>query len=61
MMGFMEINGLSYDKVHTEMEAYEGWVQHVQHVSDPNNIDVRVEPKFEIDSMTPYTGGWCRP
>ena len=25
------------------------------------NVDVRVEPKFEIPSGTPYEGGWCRP
>jgi hypothetical protein len=22
---------------------------------------VRIEPKFEIPSGEPYTGGWCRP
>jgi glucoamylase len=24
-------------------------------------VDVRIEPKFEIPSGEPYTGGWCRP
>jgi glucoamylase len=26
-----------------------------------SNNDVRIEPKFEIPSGAPYTGGWCRP
>ena len=30
----------------------------VQNKQDPNGIDVRIEPKFEIPSGDPYTGGW---
>ena len=40
---------------------FPGWVGKVQHKNDPNGIDVRIEPKFEIPSGDPYTGGWCRP
>jgi len=43
------------------MSAYQGWVKNVQSQKDPNGIDVRVEPKFEIPSGSPYSGGWCRP
>ncbi len=25
------------------------------------NVDVRCEPKFYIETMMPYDGGWCRP
>mmetsp|Transcript_33419 Transcript_33419/g.93798 ORF Transcript_33419/g.93798 Transcript_33419/m.93798 type:complete len:571 (+) Transcript_33419:58-1770(+) len=43
------------------MTKYTEWVLGVQGEVDPNNIDVRIEPKFEIPSGDPYTGGWCRP
>lgn len=33
----------------------------MQSESDPNNVDVRVEAKFEIPSGKPYGGAWCRP
>jgi len=33
----------------------------MQGMQDPNNVDVRVEAKFEIPSGTPFNGGWCRP
>ena len=28
---------------------------------NPNGIDPRCEPKFYIETMEPYDGGWCRP
>ena len=37
------------------------WVKRSVAEQDPNNIDVRIEPKFDIPSGQPYTGGWCRP
>ncbi len=43
------------------IKSYAYWVNKVQHVYDPNNIDVRTEPKFELPNGNPYTGGWCRP
>lgn len=58
---YMQVNDNDYSKVHEVMTAYQGWVKTVQNKQDPNNIDVRVEPKFEIPSGDPYTGGWCRP
>lgn len=40
---------------------YANWINLIQHKSDPNNIDIRIEPKYEIPDGTAYTGGWCRP
>jgi glucoamylase len=40
---------------------YLRWIQLVQSKKDPNGIDVRIEPKYEIPSGDAYTGGWCRP
>jgi len=61
MKVYMEINDLDYDKVKDYMNKYEGWVRTVQGKTDPNGIDVRIEPKFTIPDGSPYTGGWCRP
>jgi glucoamylase len=64
MRSLMQINdvdeGISAD-VYTKMRAYVAWVSKVQNQQDPNQIDVRIEPKFEIPSGEPYSGGWCRP
>jgi len=39
-----------------------GWVRNVHKLTPiHDNIDVRVEVKFEIPSGSIYTGGWCRP
>jgi glucoamylase len=57
----MQINDFDYDTINSHMTAYQGWVKKVQNQSDPNNIDVRTEPKFMIPSGVPYSGGWCRP
>jgi len=61
MKVFMELNDLDYDKVKDYMTNYENWVRNVQRKTDPNGIDVRIEPKFTIPDGSPYTGGWCRP
>lgn len=57
---FMDINDNDYSKVSDFMDAYQGWVAKVQHKPD-ENVDVRVEAKFEIPSGDAYAGGWCRP
>ncbi len=46
--------------MNVEVGKYAEWVEKVQHMPDAN-VDVRVEPKFEIPSGKPYEGGWCRP
>lgn len=42
-------------------DDYLKWIQLIQSKKDPNNIDIRTEPKYEIPSGNAYTGGWCRP
>ncbi|NBP59149.1 hypothetical protein EBU71_21870, partial [bacterium] len=42
-------------------DDYLKWIQLVQGKKDPNGIDIRVEPKYEIPTGNAYTGGWCRP
>jgi len=42
-------------------DDYLKWINLIQSKNDPNNIDIRVEPKYEIPYGTAYTGGWCRP
>jgi glucoamylase len=49
------------DLVNQKMQSYVQWVLKVQNQADPNNIDIRTEPKFTIPDGVPYTGGWCRP
>jgi glucoamylase len=43
------------------MKSYTQWLIREQGMSDPNGIDTRIEPKFNLPDGTPYTGGWCRP
>ena len=65
--GALSINSLQFQnqnnmsRVIDIIKSYAHWVNKVQHIYDPNNIDVRTEPKFELPSGNPYTGGWCRP
>ena len=42
-------------------DDYLNWIQLIQSKTDPNGIDIRIEPKYEIPSGNSYTGGWCRP
>jgi len=58
---WLDIHDNEYAQVEEILTAYTGWVKKVQGKTDPNHIDVRIEPKFEIPSGNPYTGGWCRP
>jgi len=44
-----------------KMKAYVQWVTKTQNQGDPNNQDVRTEPKYTIPDGKPYTGAWCRP
>ena len=61
MKSYMFINDFTYSTIQTNMDAYVQWVLKVQSESDPNNIDVKIEPKFNLPNGDPYTGGWCRP
>jgi len=58
---WLDINDNDYNTVRDALEGYAKWTSIVQHKPDPNDIDVRIEPKFTIEDQEPYTGGWCRP
>lgn len=55
---FMFTN-MTFSKIYCD--DYLKWIQFVQTQKDPNNLDIRIEPKYEIPSGTAYTGPWCRP
>jgi len=63
--GALTINTLYYYTNKTFTQKYSNdylkWIQLIQSKKDPNSIDIRIEPKYEIPSGTAYTGGWCRP
>jgi len=58
---WMDINNNVLADVRGEIDPYVDWVEVVQHKPNPNGIDARCEPKFYIETMEPYDGGWCRP
>jgi len=43
------------------MQTYVQWVLNVQNEPDPNGIDVRTEPKYNLPYGDVYSGSWCRP
>lgn len=43
------------------MNDWVQWVLTTMSENDPNGIDVRTEPKFNLPNGDVYTGGWCRP
>ena len=43
------------------MCSYVKWVLQVQNEPDPNGIDVRIEPKFNLPNGEVFAGSWCRP
>lgn len=40
------------------MDSYVTWVLNAQSASDPNSIDVRIEPKFMLPDGGVFSGGW---
>ena len=48
---WMDINENDYEAARDVLEGYAKWKGIVQHKSDPNDIDVRIEPKFTIDDQ----------
>ncbi len=58
---WMDINNNVLADVRDVIDPYVDWVEVVQHKPNPNGIDARCEPKFYIETMEPYDGGWCRP
>eukprot|EP00828_Plagiopyla_frontata_P005121 TRINITY_DN11_c0_g1_i1.p1 TRINITY_DN11_c0_g1~~TRINITY_DN11_c0_g1_i1.p1 ORF type:complete len:716 (+),score=77.67 TRINITY_DN11_c0_g1_i1:203-2350(+) len=61
MRAYMDINDFNYAAIQQKMSDYVQWVLTVQNEADPNNMDVRIEPKFFLPDGGVYTGGWCRP
>lgn len=63
--GALTINTLSSYANKTFSQKYTSnyleWVIFIQNKKDPNGIDIRIEPKYEIPSGISYTGAWCRP
>jgi len=57
---YQDLNNSNFNAVQATLRKYVSWVRNNQGKTDKNN-DVRIEPKFEIPSGEPYTGGWCRP
>lgn len=61
MRTFMEINDMDLSKIQSKMDTWTQWVLRLQNEPDPNDIDVRIEPKFFLPNGSVYTGPWCRP
>ena len=55
MRSLQETSG-GLSEYETILKSYATWVLHTQSESDPNGIDVRTEPKFELPNGEPYTG-----
>ena len=51
----------TYDEIEGYMKSYVSWVLNVQSESDPNDIDIRTEPKFNLPHGDVFTEPWCRP
>lgn len=51
----------SFEDYEATVKSYVNWVLKVQSESDPNGIDVRTEPKFNLPNGDVFSGGWCRP
>lgn len=59
MRALQETNAAS--NVTAYLESYSNWVVQVHGFSDPNGIDVRIEPKFFLPDGPVFDEGWCRP
>ncbi len=61
MRCFQETNPGSFSDIENTVKSYAQWVLRNQALKDPNGIDIRTEPKFELPNGEVFTGGWCRP
>eukprot|EP01095_Lingulamoeba_sp_RSL-Kostka_P007054 TRINITY_DN2226_c0_g1_i1.p1 TRINITY_DN2226_c0_g1~~TRINITY_DN2226_c0_g1_i1.p1 ORF type:complete len:530 (-),score=189.50 TRINITY_DN2226_c0_g1_i1:146-1714(-) len=59
MDAYMMATNFSYHE--NLMKSYVSWILNNQGEGDPNGIDVRIEPKFDLPNGNVYTGAWCRP
>lgn len=60
-MRCLQETSTSFSEYEDILKAYTGFVLNAQSLSDPNNIDVRTEPKFTLPNGDVFTGAWCRP
>jgi len=61
MRCLQETNPGSFGDVESTVKSYIQWVLHNQNEADPNGIDVRTEPKFELPNGEVFSSPWCRP
>jgi hypothetical protein len=62
MRCFQETNPSgNFSDIENTVKSYIGWVLHNQNEADPNGIDVRTEPKFELPNGEVFSAAWCRP
>jgi len=54
MRAYAEMNDYNLDVIKTKMQAYIGWVVHIQSEDDPNGVDVRIEPKFNLPDVISF-------
>lgn len=43
------------------MNSYVDWVKKIHALTDPHDIDIRTEVKYELPEPSVFSGGWCRP
>lgn len=60
MRALQETSG-NFSSIESTVKQYVSWVLNVHSEADPNNIDVRTEPKFELPAGNVFSGAWCRP
>lgn len=61
MRCFQETNPSSFSSIESTVKSYIQWVLHNQGEADPNGIDVRTEPKFNLPNGDVFSNAWCRP
>lgn len=63
--GALTMNALqlvtSFSNYNSYMQSYVNWVLNVQNEPDPNGIDVRIEPKYNLPYGDVFSDPWCRP
>ena len=61
MRALQDTNTGNFSQIETIVKSYAQWVVHNQGLTDPNNQDIRTEPKFNLPNGDVFTGAWCRP
>lgn len=61
MRCLQDTNPGNFSDIETTVKAYAQWVLNVQNEADPNGIDVRTEPKFNLPNGDVFSSSWCRP